>query len=323
MTNLFYPSLAVYLQKRFPPPQPGPSRWELQEHPLTLFSTPLLDSVFPEIPPLIPRVADKAWWEDPEWSVSRPDEMPWLRDEVRVIRIAWTDPGNVLDGAEEWTERDWTLVDTFRQWTDGPILDLSTGSELHSPAPSALRGVAIPMRVVRGSVDPWPARLDDLAATLNAEHFVQPRSRRPGWTGRWALSVSYYSTPLTQYSKPTPPPVTGTPTIIYILYLLLFSVLGHQLSNASKVHSRFGLAFTGIVQLCCSTVMSFSILALFGWNGWGVSTGVTTLPTYILPFVIVVVGAENMSTLVSTIAATLTRPARYLASRSPIPSLCG
>ena len=66
------------------------------------------------------------------------------------------------------------------------------------------------------------------------------------------------------------------------------------------MHSRFGLAFTGIVQLCCSAVMSFSVLALLGWNGWGWGAGnETTLPTYVLPFVIVVVGAENMSTLVS------------------------
>ena len=84
------------------------------------------------------------------------------------------------------------------------------------------------------------------------------------------------------------------------LYLVLFVVLGAQLSNATKVHSRFGLAFTGIVQLCCSAVMSFSVLALLGWNGWGWNSGVeTSLPTYVLPFVIVVVGAENMSALVS------------------------
>lgn len=45
--------------------------------------------------------------------------------------------------------------------------------------------------------------------------------------------------------------------------------------------------------------MSFSVLALLGWNGWSVPHGKSSLPTYVLPFVIVVVGAENMSTLVS------------------------
>lgn len=113
-----------------------------------------------------------------------------------------------------------------------------------------------------------------------------------------------------QFQSESLPPPTTLPTVeptlspspskfVYLLYLALFSVLGHQISNASKVHSRFGLAFTGCVQLCCSSVMSFSILALLGWNGWGVSMEPTTLPTYILPFVVTVVGAENMSTLVS------------------------
>ena len=82
-------------------------------------------------------------------------------------------------------------------------------------------------------------------------------------------------------------------------YAVILTGLSLQISNATKAHSRFGLAFTGIVQLCCSTVMSFSVLSLIGWNGWGASLMPTTLPTYFLPFVIVVVGVENMSELVS------------------------
>lgn len=89
-----------------------------------------------------------------------------------------------------------------------------------------------------------------------------------------------------------------TPRFVVILYLFLFAILAAQISDAHKVHSRFGLAFTGIVQLCCSAVMSISVLVLLGWNGWGSSSQESTLPAYILPFVIVVVGVENMSTLV-------------------------
>ena len=89
-----------------------------------------------------------------------------------------------------------------------------------------------------------------------------------------------------------------TPFFVVILYIFLFAILGAQISDAHKVHSRFGLAFTGIVQLVCSAVMSFSVLVLLGWNGWGSSLQEPALPTYILPFVIVVVGVENMSTLV-------------------------
>lgn len=91
------------------------------------------------------------------------------------------------------------------------------------------------------------------------------------------------------------------PRIAYLLYFVLLGTLLAQLSNASKVHSRFGLAFTGVVQLCCSAVMSFSILALLGWNGWGWSKGQTVLPTYTLPFVVIIVGAENMSTLTKAV----------------------
>jgi len=82
----------------------------------------------------------------------------------------------------------------------------------------------------------------------------------------------------------------------------LVGILGAQISNAHKVHSQLGLAITGIVQLCCSSVMSFSILVFLGWNGWGSSLQEPTLPTYILPFVVVVVGVENMSTLVRPIS---------------------
>jgi hypothetical protein len=44
--------------------------------------------------------------------------------------------------------------------------------------------------------------------------------------------------------------------------------------------------------------MSFSVCALLGWNGWGYSQAEPVIPTYMLPFVIVVVGVENMSSLV-------------------------
>lgn len=90
---------------------------------------------------------------------------------------------------------------------------------------------------------------------------------------------------------------------MFVLYALLLAGLLYQLSrNATKVHSPIGLAFTGIVQLCCSALMSSGVLAVLGWNdlswkGWGWSKGQTVLPTYVLPFVIVVVGVENMSVL--------------------------
>lgn len=91
----------------------------------------------------------------------------------------------------------------------------------------------------------------------------------------------------------------STPNLILALYAILILTLLRQLSNATKVHSRFGLAFTGVVELTCSTIMSFSVLGLLGWADNGDQEG-RGLPVYMMPFVIVVVGVENMSTLVSS-----------------------
>jgi hypothetical protein len=41
-----------------------------------------------------------------------------------------------------------------------------------------------------------------------------------------------------------------------------------------------------------------SVLALIGWNGWGWSSLPSSVPAWVLPMVIVIVGVENMSTLV-------------------------
>lgn len=156
----------------------------------------------------------------------------------------------------------------------------------------------------------WAHQLAEVLAPLGAEVFSETYAG--GKTVQCSTVVSVggliISTPIFPFvdiqfspepAEPAPEPISATPPrFVLALYGILFIILLFQLSSATKVHSRFGLAFTGIVQLCCSTVMSFSVLALLGWNGWGWSTGQTVLPTYTLPFVIVVVGAENMSALV-------------------------
>lgn len=85
---------------------------------------------------------------------------------------------------------------------------------------------------------------------------------------------------------------------IGFFYLALVGFAGWQVSFATRVHSRVGLAVTGIVQVLCSAVMSLSVLALIGWNGWGWSTMPSSVPLWSLPMVVVVVGVENMSHLV-------------------------
>ncbi|WVN85733.1 uncharacterized protein L203_100884 [Cryptococcus depauperatus CBS 7841] len=173
---------------------------------------------------------------------------------------------------------------------------------------------AIPFHVPRNNSaqfeQEWKSALKDAAKQVQGEVFTEARGPKSGGgdqTGDWFVSYSSPVTPASQqtltthFPSPQPGTISSPPTIIIILYAILFFTLMWQLSNASKAHSRFGLAFTGVVQLCCSSVMSFSILALLGWNGWGLSHAESSLPTYILPFVIVVVGAENMSTLTKAI----------------------
>ena len=74
------------------------------------------------------------------------------------------------------------------------------------------------------------------------------------------------------------------------------------------MHSRFGIAFTGVIQVLCSAVMSFSVMAFLGF-GWGDTAtrnahGETVVPYYLMPLVILIVGVENMATLVSCQAGT-------------------
>lgn len=98
---------------------------------------------------------------------------------------------------------------------------------------------------------------------------------------------------------------SNIPRPILGLFIALISWLLWLLGRATNVHSRFGLAFTGVVELTCSSVMSYSVLTLLEAGGiaWRSDTNSSTeprVPWYILPFVILVVGVENMSALVSS-----------------------
>jgi hypothetical protein len=97
---------------------------------------------------------------------------------------------------------------------------------------------------------------------------------------------------------------SAIPIPIIGLFVVLIAWLLWLLARATNVHSRFGLAFTGVVELTCSSVMSYSVLTLLEAAGitWRSDLSSSTeprVPWYILPFVIVVVGVENMSALVS------------------------
>ena len=128
MTNLFYPSVVVWYQKRAPSSSirdnlPGPSTRirnpaghygdQSHEGPLSVFSTPLLDSIFPDSPPLLPRIRSDGWWDPesastdgPRWnatSVGAGDYHlgPIEDEEVRMVTIAWIDVDSALSRSED------------------------------------------------------------------------------------------------------------------------------------------------------------------------------------------------------------------------------
>ncbi|KAF8328925.1 sterol-sensing domain of SREBP cleavage-activation-domain-containing protein [Cantharellus anzutake] len=85
--------------------------------------------------------------------------------------------------------------------------------------------------------------------------------------------------------------------VLYITYAVVFVHFSGSLKRMDTVHSRYGLALTGIVEIIASTLCSVSVCALWGYH-------ITMVPWGILPVVIVLVGAENMFTLIDKVVST-------------------
>ncbi|KDQ12297.1 hypothetical protein BOTBODRAFT_176534 [Botryobasidium botryosum FD-172 SS1] len=85
--------------------------------------------------------------------------------------------------------------------------------------------------------------------------------------------------------------------LLYLTYLIVFVYFSGSFQRMDTVHSRFGLAFTGIVEILASTITSISVCAIWGFR-------ITMVPWGILPIVIVFVGAENMFVMVEAVVST-------------------
>lgn len=98
-----------------------------------------------------------------------------------------------------------------------------------------------------------------------------------------------------------PQSLTARPTINYKIvvvgYLLLLLYIFRGLVQMRRLHSRFGMAFTGSVQLIIDLIMSLSLCALLGIR-------LTAVPWPILPFIIVVVGSETMLFVIHVVTNT-------------------
>lgn len=94
---------------------------------MSLLRKPFVDTFFPYPPSLLPPVGWTNWWEDPdtedEWAATFGEELLGDQD-VRLLRVAWTDADSVLarDGGSSgqgWTERDFAVLDMARSTAEG------------------------------------------------------------------------------------------------------------------------------------------------------------------------------------------------------------
>ena len=120
-----------------------------------------------------------------------------------------------------------------------------------------------------------------------------------------AASTASVSTPPvapgSTYLRFVPQSSTLRPTldagVVAAGYLLLLVYIFRGLVQMRRLHSRFGIAFTGTAQLIIDMIMSLSLCALLGVQ-------LNAVPWAILPFVIVVVGSESMLYMIRTITNT-------------------
>ncbi|KAI0093746.1 sterol-sensing domain of SREBP cleavage-activation-domain-containing protein [Irpex rosettiformis] len=90
---------------------------------------------------------------------------------------------------------------------------------------------------------------------------------------------------------------TPLQVLTYSAYLVFFIYFTRQMRRMDKVHSRVGLALTGIVEIVVSTVTSLSVCALVGFR-------ITMVPWEIFPIVVIFIGVENMFSIVDAVIKT-------------------
>ncbi|RDX52755.1 sterol regulatory element binding protein cleavage-activating protein [Lentinus brumalis] len=82
--------------------------------------------------------------------------------------------------------------------------------------------------------------------------------------------------------------------VTYAAFSIYCFRLFHQMD---MVHSRIGLAFTGLVEIVVSTITSVSVCALVGFR-------VTMVPLELFPIIVVFIGVENMANIVDAVVKT-------------------
>lgn len=80
-------------------------------------------------------------------------------------------------------------------------------------------------------------------------------------------------------------------------YLCTAVYLAVSLRRLRAVKSRFGLIFTVLTQICTTVMSTFTVLAIL-------KVPVSHIPREVFPFVVIVIGLENMFRLINTVIAT-------------------
>ncbi|TFY65026.1 hypothetical protein EVJ58_g2229 [Rhodofomes roseus] len=83
----------------------------------------------------------------------------------------------------------------------------------------------------------------------------------------------------------------------YAAYLVFVVYCVRSMRNMKTVHSRFGLAVTGLVELIVSTITSLSVCALVGFR-------MTMVPWELFPIIVMFIGVENMFHIVDAVLRT-------------------
>lgn len=102
MTTLFYPSIAAFIERGFDAPSSHPASPIPSSNAASTSWRPIQDAFYPDPPPLLPNVDWGPWWApegDRAWVAAQCSSgSPSSTPEIDVLRIAWADVGEVLDG---------------------------------------------------------------------------------------------------------------------------------------------------------------------------------------------------------------------------------
>ncbi|WFD23983.1 hypothetical protein MEQU1_002680 [Malassezia equina] len=133
--------------------------------------------------------------------------------------------------------------------------------------------------------DAWPSLVQDAASSVAAAQVRVPPGIESGSTVLEFQPQAVTERPKLHYK------------VVIVGYLLLLLFIFRELVQMRRLHTRFGMVFTGSVQLIIDLIMSLSLCALLGIR-------LTAVPWSILPFIIVLVGGETMLFVIRTITNT-------------------